>query len=414
MMFYKKRYTVVVFCLLLQLTVPSAMGGEDTRSINAEDSTSPGSPSAVFSALNASWEEQIEAQLHRARIAVKLEQQNLAEKFFIEALNKQMPDAKRKAILLEMVDLYEHLGLYSKLCSIYEKYVDLYPKDEKVVDIYLKLGQIYRDIGAPEKAIERYYNVLNLSLGSNKEALSSVRIHTLDAQIQIAETYLSMQDYANAKLFFSRIKNLKLSPEQIEAMDFKIAYCAYYIRDYPTALAHLQEFIYKYPSSASLPEAYFMLSDTYTSIKQSEKAIEAVKTLLSLAQTAVNQPLLLFWQKKTANHLANEFYKQEDFMAALKIYQAMLSLNTTSDWQWPIIYQMGLCFEKLSMYPKAQEAYGSLLAKDALSANDVLTEYLKSIQEMAHWRKEHLAWMMDTEQHIQSLFKMPTVSPKES
>lgn len=414
MMFYKKRYTVAVFCLLLHLTVPSVMGGEETQSIHTEDSASPGNSSAAVSALSASWEEQIEDRLHRARIALKLQKQSLAETFFIEALNKQMPDSKRKAILLEMAELYEGLGLYSKLCSIYEKYVDLYPRDERVVDIYLKLGQIYREIGAPEKAIERYYNVLNLSLGSSKEDLSSVRIHTLYAQIQIAETFLGMQDYANAKLFFSRIKNLKLSPEHIEAMDFKIAYCAYYIRDYPTALAHLQEFIYKYPNSASLPEAYFMLSDTYTSIKQSEKAIEAVKSLLSLAQTAANQPLLLFWQKKTANQLANEFYKQEDFMAALKIYQAMLSLNQTPDWQWPIIYQMGLCFEKLSMYPKAQEAYGSLLANDALSENDILTEYLKSIQEMAHWRKEHLAWMMDTEKHIQSLFKMPTVAPKES
>lgn len=410
MMCYHKKYPLWLLWGILSL-IPIVCCAEHTNPINAEDATES-LPVETPSALASVWEGQIEDQLHRARIALKLEKQTLAEKFFIEALNKQMPDPKRKAILLEMAELYEGLGLYAKLCSIYEKYVDLYPKDEKVVDIYLKLGQIYRDIGAPEKAIDRYYNVLNVSLGSNKEALSNLKSYTLDAQIQIAETYLSIQDYANAKLFFSRIKTLKLSPEQAQAIDFKIAYCAYYIRDYPTALATLQEFIYKYPSSANLPEAYCMLSDTYTSIHQSEKAMEAVKNLLSLPQTVSNQSLLLFWQKKTANQLANEFYKQEDFMGALKVYQAMLGLNKKADWQWPIIYQMGLCFEKLSMYPKAQEAYASLLASDALSQDDLLTEYLKSIQDMAHWRKEYLSWMIDTEKDIQSLFKMPSASNK--
>lgn len=365
--------------------------------------------------LAQAWKAQIEELLHRARIALRLQKPELAEQFFIEALNKQMPDAQRKGILLELAEVFEGLKRYAKLCAVYEKYIDLYPRDAKVGELYFRLAEIYRSIGAPEKAIERYYNILNLSLSATEDQFSSLKARSLEAQMSIAQTYLDMQNYAQAKLFFSRLKHLKLSPAQEAAIDFKLAYCAYCIQDYKSALLALQEFIYKYPQSEDLPEAYFMLADAYQALKLPDKAQEAVKTLLSLPQTATSPGVLLFWQKKTANHLANTFYKEENFMAALKIYQAMLSLSPAAEWQWPIIYQMGLCYEKLSMYPKAQEAYRSLIGQgsvqtEATDGPEGLTTYLKSIQDMAQWRKDHLGWMMESESQVQALFKMPQLS----
>lgn len=365
--------------------------------------------------LAQAWKAQIEELLHKARIALRLQKPELAEQFFIEALNKQMPDAQRKRILLELADVFEGLKRYAKLCSVYEKYIDLYPKDAKVGDLYFRLAEIYRSIGAPEKAIERYYNILNLSLSAKEDQFNALKESTLEAQMSIAETYLSIEKFMEAKLFFSRLKHLKLPKNKEETIDFKLAYCAYSIQDYKSALMALQEFIYNYPQSGNLPEAYSMLVDTYHSLKMPDKAQEAVKVLFSLPQTALSSATLLFWQKKTANQLANAFYKKEDFMAALKIYQAMLSLSSAADWQWPIIYQMGLCYEKLSMYPKAQEAYSSLIVQgsvqtEATDGPEGLTDYLKSIQDMAQWRKDHLGWMLESESQVQALFKMPQLS----
>ncbi len=365
--------------------------------------------------LALAWKAQIEELLHKARIALRLQKPDLAEQFFIEALNKQMPDMQRKSILLELADVFEGLKRYAKLCSVYEKYIDLYPKDEKVGELYFRLAEIYRDIGAPEKAIERYYNILNLSLSAGAEQFHTLKERSLEAQMNIAQTYLDMGKYAEAKLFFSRLKHLKIPQDQEETLDFKLAYCAYCIQDYKSAFLSLQTFIHTYTQSEHLPEAYFMLADACQALKMPDKAQEAVKTLLSLPQTATSPETLLFWQKKTANQLANTFYKNEDFMAALKIYQAMLHLSPTAEWQWPIIYQMGLCYEKLSMYPKAQEAYKSLLVQEVVKnapseAPEGLTDYLKSIQEMAQWRTDHLGWMMESESQVQALFKMPQLS----
>ena len=116
----------------------------------------------------------------------------------------------------------------------------------------------------------------------------------------------------------------------------------------------------------------------------------------------------MYWKKRTANQLANDFYEQGDYMSALKIYQAMAPLNADPEWQWPIIYQIGLCFEKLRMLPKAEQAYSLIADKSQWkNTNFKMTETLKAIYETAAWRLEHLRWQLKTETQLETIIRPP-------
>ena len=82
----------------------------------------------------------------------------------------------------------------------------------------------------------------------------------------------------------------------------------------------------------------------------------------------------------------------------------MASLDDTPGWQWPIIYQIGLCFEQLGMYPKAKDAYRLIVSEEEWKENKFnKTEHLSSIQEMASWRLKHLEWLNDSDTRLQKI-----------
>src|SRR5690606_38282313 len=93
--------------------------------------------------------------------------------------------------------------------------------------------------------------------------------------------------------------------------------------------------------------------------KKPQEALETVMTLLKEedARKEKNPDKWIYWQKKTGNEFANGFYEQGEFMSALTIYQKLATLSKDPDWQWPVIYQMGLCFERLRLARRAAEAY---------------------------------------------------------
>lgn len=130
------------------------------------------------------------------------------------------------------------------------------------------------------------------------------------------------------------------------------------------------------------------------------------------------------WQKKAGNMLANEHFEEGGevyTMKAIEIYQKMIGLDPTPKWQAPIVYQLGLCFERLGKdqyNPKAIEAYEILTnpsknpeawgdwtlkiqaSLEKLEGNeniddslaDVLQSQEQFIFRMAEWRLKNLRW----------------------
>jgi tetratricopeptide (TPR) repeat protein len=123
-----------------------------------------------------------------------------------------------------------------------------------------------------------------------------------------------------------------------------------------------------------------------------------------------------YWQKKTGNQLANGFYQEGDFRSALTIYQALAKLGDDPDWQWPVIYQVGLCFERLLLPDRAAEAYRYILDQStkAKAAGQTPGQDLTELTHMADWRSQHLAWQQGAQTQLNDLLgpRMPADDPK--
>src|SRR5690606_32003679 len=134
--------------------------------------------------------------------------------------------------------------------------------------------------------------------------------------------------------------------------------------------------------------AHFLLANAHKRLGQQNQALAETLALLQYQEANVEDPLMwAYWKKRTGNQLANEFYEQGDFASALRIYQAMAVLSPDPEWQWPVVYQIGLCFERLRMVPKSIEAYQLIVNGSAEATRDgrTLPPNLKDLRQQAQW-----------------------------
>jgi hypothetical protein len=63
---------------------------------------------------------------------------------------------------------------------------------------------------------------------------------------------------------------------------------------------------------------------------------------------------------------------------------------------------MGLCFERLQLPARAQEAY-AFITDEATKQKGGLTNALDQIVKMAAWRTNQVGWQTKTEERLESL-----------
>lgn len=339
-----------------------------------------------------------------------------ADRVYFRRLSEAQSDEERRAILLEMAEMLELNYRPARRAAVYEKYIETFPDDPAVPEIYLRLGYLYREMGAPSLALAKFYAVLNAALSTADENLSTYRLLSLKAQLEIGDTHFLEGDYKEATRFFDRLQRLDLPESDRAHVDFKLAYCRYLLQDYERAAEGLAAFLETNPSHRLAAEAYFLRANA---LRRLDRPREAVATTLALlahehARSDRDAAIWSYWKKRTGNQLANDFYKQGDFASALRIYQVMATLGADAEWRLPIIYQIGLCYERLRMYPKSRESYEYILNDpDGLLADipeGERSEDLALIIEFSKWRMQHLQWLGEIETSMNSLLGSAAVS----
>jgi lipopolysaccharide biosynthesis regulator YciM len=103
-------------------------------------------------------------------------------------------------------------------------------------------------------------------------------------------------------------------------------------------------------------------------------------------------------------------YQQGDYLRALTIYQAMAKLSDDPEWRWPVIYQVGLCFERLGLPDRATEAYQFIQDenKKAQASSKPIGDDLTQLAQMAEWRSGHVQWQQTTSAQLRDLLGPPT------
>ena len=169
------------------------------------------------------------------------------------------------------------------------------------------------------------------------------------------------------------------------------------------------------PSQLSSPDSYLWDEEGEAWKDEQGKPVDAD----ILARISQKIDTWVAWQKKAGNQLANEYFENGKNVDAISIYQKLLALDSTPKWQAPIVYQLGLCFERIGgkeYNPKAIEAYEILTMPDKnpknwadwtekmeeglgdtakeLDANlaSIVQNQEQFIYRMAEWRLRNLRW----------------------
>ena len=339
-----------------------------------------------------------------ARLAVEAADQSkwpLTEHFLELLVNLPAPTDEKKAAILRIGERYEKEKIFSKALAIYEKVIQLYPTDPATPELLFKVGSMYREMGAYERAISRFYTVLNSVLKVNERGADSYRGLTQSAQREIAETYIQSGNYPQALKFYKLLGRMDLSPEVAAKVRFKLVYCEYLVGDLAATVKEAERFLEEFSGDGSVPECRYILATALRSLKKPKESFDVVIALLrdEKAKKEKTPDRWAYWQRKTGNEFANEYYQTGDFGSALTIYQALAKISEEAEWQWPVVYQMALCFERLHLLSRAAQSYKFIIdqAEKMAKEKKPMGENLVSLVEMARWRGEQLVWQEGTE-----------------
>jgi TolA-binding protein len=341
----------------------------------------------------------------------------LAEKLFAQLMRLGAPTSRKRDAMLRMGrQLEENQKQYSKAIVVYEQFIGNFPDDASSPDILLRLGRLYRATGANASALNKFYSVLYSSI--QMKSGDEYNDASLRAKMEIAHTHFAAGEYQKAGELYSKIKLLKMSPEESSELAFRMAYIAYLAGDFSKSLTEAQLFLDTFPASPLAPEAQYLFIQ---SLKKLNRDTEAMKETLELLQAGQRygqkKPAVwAYWQRKTGNEIANELYESGDFYGAAQIYQKLAELNDAPDWRGPAIYQFGLCCERLRHFDRAREAYRYIIDKipassKSASGTAIVGENVSTVRDMAEWRYEHLNWLEKTEKEVFPLINKPIPGP---
>jgi TolA-binding protein len=308
-----------------------------------------------------------------------------------------------KTALLGLAHMHRRQGALTKAVAIYEKFLKEYPGDERTPDALLELGRTLRDMGAYRLATSRFYSLINSTLklpGGNFDRYQQL---AKTAQFEIAETHFQAGEFEEAAKFFTRLRLLDLTPEDQARAQFKAGYALHLQGDEEGAVTTLRTFLAQYPNDENVPEARYLLAVGLRALGRSDDAFVATLELLRAEKSRLgaDPKRWAYWQGRTGNQLANDFFLNGDVSHASRIYAGLIELSPELSWRLPILYQIALCQERLGDIERAQAAYRSIIDGAGKNPSPELAE----LARMAAWRLEHLDWSDQVGRQMARIFR---------
>lgn len=330
-----------------------------------------------------------------------------AEIAFRQVLQRRdAPIIETKGALLGLARMHRKQGGLTKAAAIYERYVKDYPEDERVPEALLDLGRSYRALGIHRLATARFFSVLNSTLKISAGNFEHYQLLAHTAQFEIAQTHFDAGDFAEASKYFNRLRLLDVAPADRARAHFMSAYALRLQGEPEKAVTTLKSFIDQFPEDDNIPEARHLLAITLRELKRPQQAYAATLELLRAeqARTSKDPKRWAYWQRRTGNQLANDFFEQGDMVSAHTIYTGLLELAAEPNWRLPLNYQIGLCLERLGSLPEARQSYQKIIETAGATPPPEFVELVR----MASWRLEHLTWRDRVELQTSAYFSTQT------
>ena len=382
--------------------------------VAGQDPAVPQPPKALASAVAADRAAEAKGMLALGNSLTERSDFAAAEIAFRQILNSA--DARlsdKKEALIGIARMYRRAGSFTKAAAINEKFLKEFPDDTRVPDVLLEQGRVLGSMGAYKMAINRFYSVIDSTLKLQSDNFDHYQLLAKTAQFEIAETHFASGDFVEAGKFFARLRLLDLAPADRARAHFKSAYSLQLSGDLEAAVTTLRAYLEQWPQDENVPEARYLLATTLLQLKRPEESFAATLSLLRGQElnSAANPKQWTYWQRRTGNQLANEFFQSGDTANALAIYRGLAALSQDPAWTLPVTYQIGLCYERLRSLDLARDAYQTIIngianaapAKAGAPAQAPSAD-MNELARMASWRMEHLEWNDRTELELTRFF----------
>jgi tetratricopeptide (TPR) repeat protein len=234
--------------------------------------------------------------------------------------------------------------------------------------------------------------VISTCLNLKLEEMEYYQRLVLRAQAEIAETHYLQGNYESALDYFSRLLRLENVDLERANVLYKLTQCYMKLGRLDETIATARLLLETFPKHFDAAETRFILIDALKKLDRNREVIEELDLLLSSqkAEGKTDPQQWLYWQQRAGNTIANEFYREGDYLSALHVYEVLAAVNTAPEWQLPVWYQIGLVYENLKQPKKASDIYEKVVKR--LAEVKEPTASLKAVVEMAAWRKKNLDW----------------------
>ena len=378
--------------------------GLNSALANDREGVATGNLGTVEDATFANTRKQDELDLAAARRQRMDHNGKDAEKILVRLLESEGTEELKRTALLELALVAQQEDELTKANHIFAQFLHLYPRDASVPEVLLRQGLLFRKMGASALALSKFYAVMTSAMNLNMDSLSYYQRLTLQAKIEIAETFFETGRYEEAVEKYSNLLKEESPDLNRTPIHAKLIRALSTLQRPADVVAQANLFIANNPRAADVPEVRFLLANALKSLGRNRESRQQVLLLLQSKSAAAEQNPAdwAYWQQRTGNEIANQLYQEGDYMNALDIYLGLAEIDQSMQWQLPVYYQTGLTYERLNQAQKAVGIYDLILQKGkALGTNGPPS--LRAVLDMAKWRKNFVGWQENAEQKNQEL-----------
>jgi tetratricopeptide (TPR) repeat protein len=345
-----------------------------------------------------------EGRLANARYLAKTGQLEKAERKLISLLTNNVPEALQQSALFELEAIVRQKNDLPRAVTINAQFLDRWPNDPRVPEVLLRQGQIYRQMGLNNLALTKFYAVMTAALSLKSDRPDYYPGLVLEAQTEIADTHYLTGRYNEAADYYLRLLKLENPALDRPQVQMRLLRSLTSIGRNEEAVAQARDFLTRFPDAPDQPEVRFYLAQALKQLNQNNEALQQVLLLLREEKAKISEhpDRWAYWQQRAGNEVANQLYREGDYMRALDIYINLAQLDPSPVWQLPVKYQIGLTYERLLQPQKAAENYRDIIKfEPELGTN--ATPGQKAVIDMARWRAEFLDWQTGAEAANHSL-----------
>lgn len=333
----------------------------------------------------------------------------------ITLLEEATPDEINQLALIQLAYNLDDLHEYQKANQVLAQYIITYNKAENIPEAYLRQGQILKKLGSVELAIGKFYSAMSSALSMNEKAEDKHQKVAMLAQTEIADTYYYSGDFDNAIRSYNLILKAPDKHLDVAFIEFKLLRAKMQISDSINTLNAVENYVNRYPDSKFIPEAQFIKAVQLEKLDRDSEMMQTVLQLLRIKPDTfeAEENLLIPWQQKAGNLLANSLFKKGDYQAARSAYKELRKMDSDPNWYIPATYQFAQCSERLQLQREAVDSYLEIISIGHGIVEDEKSLQVKSLIEMAEFRVDQLTWLKDAREKGRAILD-PSANPGKS